>query len=100
MDIDRPCDKDPKTNKDPTNDTRLQGLRELANKLGSRPAGDDDEDIDSEDNSDDSSEGYGGFHDRDLFLDEDSNEDDEDRDIDFGPYDEENYGDDSGFGEF
>lgn len=101
MNIDPPssCDEGSKIDEDPTNDTRLQGLRDLAIELGSRPAGDDDEDLDSEeDDSDDSSQEYGAGE--DLFFDEDEGDDDEDKDIDFGPYDEEKDEDDTGFGDF
>lgn len=85
-------------------DSQLEGLRELAMKMISQPAGDDDEDVDSDDSED--SEEYEGLDKDNLFFDGDSrygedSEDDkdggDDDEFDFGPHDGEGEdGDDDG----
>lgn len=98
--MDGPCEENTDMDEDPVDENQL---RELAIKLSSRPADEDDEDIepDDSDNSSDGSSDEDETSDHetnqdDLFIDDEGNEDQEEHD--FGPDDGEEYDDDTGFG--
>lgn len=76
-------------------DSQLQELRELAMKMISQPAGDDDEDVDSDDSEDSE-----GLDEDNLFFDGDSEDgEDSEDDKDSGDDDEFDFGPQDGEGE-
>lgn len=98
-DIDSPPEEDIDIDEDPEDDTQLQGLRELAIEMSSLPAGDDHDDITSDNNSDSDLDENEGSDEDELFPDDDEDSG-EDEELDFGPDDGEADEDDIGFGDF
>jgi hypothetical protein len=99
MDVDPAPERDTHMDEDSEDARRMQAIRDLATKMTSGAAG-DDRDVESSYNSDDSSdyEKFGVLDEHELL---DHNEDEEDDEFDFGPYDGEADGhEDTGFDNF
>lgn len=98
MEVDPPCEED--IDDDPK---KLQGLQELAKELATRPVGEDDKDLDTDDSDSDGSLDDDDASDEDEASDEDDLFPDgrEEEDSDLGPCDgEDEDGDDADFGSF